>query len=50
MSVVSRPTTQELLRVLAYPTFGLAPGDRVELLGDYLPYAESWTHGAARGL
>lgn len=40
--VVSRPTMQELLRVLAYPKFGLAPDDRVELLGDYLPYAERW--------
>ena len=40
--VVSRATTQELLRVLAYPKFGLAPDDRAELLGDYLPYAERW--------
>ncbi len=40
--VVSRPTTQELLRVLAYPKFGLAPDDRAELLGEYLPFAESW--------
>lgn len=39
--VVSRATTQELLRVLAYPKFGLEPDDRAELLGDYLPYAES---------
>lgn len=41
--VVSRATTRELLRVLAYRTFGLTPDDRAELLGDYLPYAETWT-------
>jgi len=40
--VVSRATTQELLRVLAYPEFGLAPDDRAELLGDYLANAERW--------
>ncbi|MDF1524256.1 MAG: putative toxin-antitoxin system toxin component, PIN family [Trueperaceae bacterium] len=40
--VVSRATTSELLRVLAYPKFGLAPDDRAELLGDYLPFAETW--------
>ena len=28
--------------MLAYPTFGLTPDDRAELLGDYLPYAERW--------
>ena len=40
--VVSRATTSELLRVLAYPKFGLVPDDRAELLGDYLPFAETW--------
>ena len=40
--VVSRATTRELLRVLAYPKFGLEPDDRAELLGDFLPYTESW--------
>lgn len=40
--VVSRATTKELLRVLAYPKFGLAPDDRAELLGEYVPFAERW--------
>ena len=38
--VVSRPTVEELLRVLTYPKFGLSLEDRKELLADYLPYAE----------
>jgi len=38
--VVSGATVTELVRVLAYPKFGLAPADREELLGDLLPYAE----------
>ncbi len=40
MPVVCRETTAELLRVLAYPKFRLAPADRMALLEDYLPYAE----------
>lgn len=40
--VVSRATTQELLRVLAHPKLRLTPEDRAELLGDYLPFAETW--------
>lgn len=36
--LASRATIAELIRVLAYPKFGLTPGDRDELLGDYLPY------------
>ena len=38
--VVSRPTVQELIRVLAYPKFKLTASEREELLGDYLPHAE----------
>lgn len=38
--LVSRPTTEELLRVLAYPKFKLSEGDREDLLGDYLSFAE----------
>jgi putative PIN family toxin of toxin-antitoxin system len=38
--LVSEQTVSELLRVLAYPKFGLDPEDRIELLGDYLPFAE----------
>lgn len=37
----SRDTVEELMRVLAYPKFGLAAADRQELLADYLPYAET---------
>lgn len=38
--VVSRQTTAELLRVLAYPKFRVTAADRTALLEDYLPYAE----------
>lgn len=41
--IVSRATTSELLRVLAYPKLGLTPDDRTQLLGDYLPFAETWS-------
>lgn len=34
--LLSRATAEELLRVLAYPKFRLSPGDRDELLGEYL--------------
>ena len=37
-SMVSRETTQELVRVLAYPRFKLTADDQRELLADYLPY------------
>ncbi len=40
LPLVNRPTTDELLRVLAYPKFKLSAADREELLGDYLPFAE----------
>jgi putative PIN family toxin of toxin-antitoxin system len=36
--LISRATVAELNRVLAYPKFKLSPDDRLELLGDYLPY------------
>lgn len=38
MPIVSTETTAELIRVLSYPKFKLAPADRDELLGDYLPF------------
>lgn len=38
--VVCRPTTDELLRVLAYPKFRLDPAERRLLLEDYLPFTE----------
>lgn len=40
-------TVAELLRVLTYPKFKLAPEEREELLADYLPYGEvvaPWPH------
>lgn len=36
--LASTATVQELVRVLAYPKFGLSRADQQELLGDYLPY------------
>ena len=40
LPLVSRTTAAEFSRVLSYPKFGLSPGDRIELLGDYLPWCE----------
>ena len=40
LPLVSSATVQELVRVLAYPKFGLDATEREELLADYLPYAE----------
>lgn len=39
--LVSVATVEELVRVLAYPKFRLTAEDRDELLGDYLPFAET---------
>ncbi|HUY95559.1 MAG TPA: putative toxin-antitoxin system toxin component, PIN family [Terracidiphilus sp.] len=39
--LISRATAAELVRVLAYPKFKLPPEDRMELLGDYLPFCET---------
>lgn len=36
--LVSRITTAELIRVLAYPKFKLSDEDQQELLADYLPW------------
>lgn len=36
--VVSKATIDELIRVLGYPKFKLAPDEQRELLADYLPY------------
>ena len=38
--LVSRDTVEELLRVFAYPKFGLSREERDELLAEYLPFAE----------
>lgn len=39
--MISRATAAELMRVLTYPKFKLSVEDRMELLGDYLPYCET---------
>lgn len=41
--LASRDTTAELIRVLAYPKFGLTADERRDLLDDYLPYCETVT-------
>ena len=41
LPLVSRATTEELLRVLAYPEFKLSGEEQGELLADYLPYCET---------
>lgn len=38
LPLASRVTVSELMRVLAYPKFKLAPEAQHELLADYLPY------------
>ena len=38
--IVSRDTTAEFLRVLAYPKFGLTFEERQDLLDDYLPWCK----------
>jgi putative PIN family toxin of toxin-antitoxin system len=39
--LASANTINELVRVLAYPKFRLAPDERDELLADYLPWIEA---------
>jgi putative PIN family toxin of toxin-antitoxin system len=39
--LVSRATTAELVRALAYPKFKLTTDEQNELLADYLPYCEA---------
>lgn len=39
--LVSRDTTEELIRVLAYPKFKLSTQEKEHLLGDYLPWCET---------
>jgi len=41
--LVCRDTVGELLRVLAYPKFKLTAHEQQDLLGDFLPYAETVT-------
>lgn len=39
--LISAATSQELIRVLAYPKFRLAPQEIEALLSDYLPFADT---------
>jgi uncharacterized protein len=39
--LVSKATTTELIRVLAYPKFRLTPAEQEDLLSDYLLFCES---------
>lgn len=39
--LVSRDTASELIRVLAYPKFKLAPDEQHDLLADYLPWTQA---------
>ncbi|MCY4612550.1 MAG: putative toxin-antitoxin system toxin component, PIN family [Nitrospira sp.] len=39
--LVSRETTNELIRALGYPKFNLIDGERDDLLADYLPWCET---------
>ncbi|MDE2408663.1 MAG: putative toxin-antitoxin system toxin component, PIN family [Xanthomonadaceae bacterium] len=41
LPLVSTPTVEELLRVLAYPKFRLRAEDQHELLADYLPWTRT---------
>jgi putative PIN family toxin of toxin-antitoxin system len=41
LPLISRATAAELTRVLGYPKFRLSPEDRIELLGDYLPFCQT---------
>ncbi len=41
LPLVSRRTASELIRVLAYPKFGLTHREREDLLADYLPHCET---------
>jgi putative PIN family toxin of toxin-antitoxin system len=38
--LASTATAQELVRVLAYPKFGLSPAEQEELLADLMPWVE----------
>jgi uncharacterized protein len=38
--LASAATARELMRVLAYPKFGLAAGEQQDLLADYLPWVQ----------
>lgn len=39
--LASRPTVQELVRVLAYPKFSLSAPEQQELLADFVPFIQT---------
>ena len=41
LPLASAATVKELVRVLAYPKFGLTDDEQEELLADYLPYVQT---------
>ena len=41
LPLAGRATTQELIRVFAYPRFRLSPDECTDLLADYLPWCET---------
>lgn len=41
LPLASTATVEELIRVLAYPKFGLFKDEQEELLADYLPYTQT---------
>ena len=43
LPLISKPTFEELLRVLQYPKFKLDRAEQDELLADYVPYCASIT-------
>src|SRR5690606_11489026 len=45
--LISHATASELIRVLTYPKFRLAPEEQHDLLADYLPWAEVVTLGTS---
>lgn len=40
--IISKQTTEELLRVLGYPKFKLSKEERNDLLAEFLPFAETF--------
>lgn len=40
LPLASTATTQELVRVLTYPKFGLSVAEQMELLADYVPWVQ----------
>lgn len=41
LPLISKTTTSEIIRVLAYPKFKLSESEQEELLADYVPYCKT---------